>query len=351
MKHPPTVVAKAKKLEQLLLKLEAGLSLTEACSQLSIEVNEKRAKQLLNKYNSNGRSWEVLVDGRYGHKQKITNAIRKRLYELKQINPTLRAKGLAQILVKEFGIEVSVGHINYLLRKKGVSYGVGRPSTVNKDLNNRYQTDFLPNAGIFLLEAAKQAMGVVETVDLALEQAKEEYLLENPTASLRFLKSRRDTIWQKLDHLLYLPILGLKRPRDLFYYQGTGLEVLYGFTYKYLPLEHFLCQLTRLGIGERLTNMLANCYSQAWYAGQEPLFIFIDWHVKPHWTKKSTHSGSITMWGRIMPGTKQLLVNGPDGHLIGAWNKPIDSHLSHVVVKLEAELATLLQRPIAFTIC
>jgi len=56
--------------------------------------------------------------------------------------------------------------------------------------------------------------------------------------------SESETLWYKLDHLIYLPVLHLTRPRDLYYYQGEGLEVLYGFTYKYLTLEHFLGELT-----------------------------------------------------------------------------------------------------------
>ena len=61
---------------------------------------------------------------------------------------------------------------------------------------------------------------------------------------LECVASEPETLWYKLDHLIYLPVLHLTRPRDLYYYQGEGLEVLYGFTYKYLTLEHFLGELT-----------------------------------------------------------------------------------------------------------
>lgn len=162
--------------------------------------------------------------------------------------------------------------------------------------------------------------------------------------------SEPETLWHKLDHLLYLPILNLTRPRDLYYDQGDGLRVLYGFTYKYLTLEHFLGQLTRLAIGRPLAEKLAQCYSQVWYPGDSPLFIFTDWHVKPHWTKYPAHSGHVTMWERVMPGTKQLIVDGPQGHLLGGWNYAVDTHLNGVLVEWEADLATLLERPIAYTI-
>lgn len=202
----------------------------------------------------------------------------------------------------------------------------------------------------FSLEGAKQQMGVVPIMETCLETVGKGYEETSPERSLRVIRSESETMWHKLDHLVYLPILGLTRPRDLYYYQGEGMKVLYGFTYKYLTLEHFLGQLTRLQVGYPLADALADAYSQAWYPGEDPLFLFVDWHIKPHWTKHAAHSGQITMWKRIMPGTKQLLLNGPDGHLLGGWNAPVDTHLGCVLVDLEGELATTLQRPIAYTI-
>jgi hypothetical protein len=193
-------------------------------------------------------------------------------------------------------------------------------------------------------------MGITETVKICLETARSEYRETHPGTPLRIVASEPETLWHKLDHLLYLPILGLTRPRDLYYYQGEGLKVLYSFTYKYLTLEHFLGELTRLQVGYPLADALAYAYSQAWYPGDAPLFIFSDWHVKPHWTKHPAHSGHITMWERVMPGTKQLLINGQGGHLVGGWNYQVDTHLTHVLVDLEANLATQLERPIAYNI-
>ena len=176
---------------------------------------------------------------------------------------------------------------------------------------------------------------------------------ENQTGhalKLRILQHELETCWHKLDHLLYLPILGLERPSDLYYYQGAGLKVLCGFTYKYLPLEQFLGELTRLQVGYPWADRLAKVYGQAWYPGDEPIFIYTDWHSKPHWTKEDHLSGAITMWGRIMPGTHQLMINGPEGHFLGGWNYPIDARLPHVQIDLETELANTLERPIAYNI-
>ena len=56
------------------------------------------------------------------------------------------------------------------------------------------------------------------------------------------------------------------------------------------------------------------------------------------------------MWGRVMPGTHQLIINGPEGHWLGGWNYPIDARLPHVLIDLEIELANKLERPIAYNI-
>jgi hypothetical protein len=125
---------------------------------------------------------------------------------------------------------------------------------------------------------------------------------------------------------------------------------VYGFTYKYLTVEHFVGQMTRVQVGFPLANALAYTYTQAWYAGQNKLYLFADWHVKPHWTKEYAHSGHVAMWGRTMPGTKQLMLNGPKGYFVGGWNYPIDTHLTHVLVDLEEELSQTLQRPMTCTI-
>jgi hypothetical protein len=199
--------------------------------------------------------------------------------------------------------------------------------------------------GFFFLEAAKEEMGVAQAVEAHIAEAQSRYQIETDK-KLRHVTCEAGTLWHKLDHLLYLPVLGLERPRCLYYYQGEGLEPLYGFTYKYFTLEHFLGQLTRMRIGFPLANTLAQVYAQAWYPGQEPLYIFTDWHVKPHWTKEYSHSGHVTMWGRTMPGTRQLIINGPKGYFLGGWNYPIDTHMTQVLVDLEEELGQTLQRPI-----
>ena len=193
-------------------------------------------------------------------------------------------------------------------------------------------------------------MEVVEAIEETVLGARDTYLESNPTQRLHHLSTDIAALWPKIDHLLYQPILGVERPRCLYYYQGDGLEAIYGFTYKYMTLEHFLGQLTRVQVGAPLAEALTGVYVQTWYPGDDGLTIFVDWHTKPHWTKSYSHAGHIAMWGRTMPGTKQLILNGCDGRYLGGWDYPIDVHMTHILVDLEATLEHTLARPIACTV-
>ena len=193
-------------------------------------------------------------------------------------------------------------------------------------------------------------MEVVEAIEETVLETSDAYLEGNPSERLHHLSTDIAALWPKIDHLLYQPVLGVKRPRCFYYYQGDGLEAIYGFTYKYMTLEHFLGQLARVQVGAPLAEVLAATYAQAWYPGNDPLTIFVDWHTKPHWTKFYNHSGHIAMWGRTMPGTKQLILNGFDGRYLGGWNYPIDAHMTHTLVDMEAALERTLARPIACTV-
>jgi hypothetical protein len=193
-------------------------------------------------------------------------------------------------------------------------------------------------------------MGMVGVIEETILEARDAYLENNPTQCLHHLSTDIAALWPKIDHLLYQPILGVERPRCFYYYQGDGLEAIYGFTYKYQTLEHFLGQLTRVQVGAPLAEALSAAYVQTWYPGDDSLTIFVDWHTKPHWTKFYSHSGHIAMWGRTMPGTKQLILNGSDGRYLSGWNYPIDTHMTHILVDLEAALECSLARPIACTV-
>ena len=147
--YPPAVQRKAKKLEQLLLRLEAGEGLEQLCQELELKVSPKRAKQLKSKYEAGGRKWEVLLDGRYGHAQQVNSAVRAYLYERKQADQELTAGQLAREVEEKYNVKVSEGHINHILREVALTRAPGRPRKRTEVEAKEKREGLQANAGLF----------------------------------------------------------------------------------------------------------------------------------------------------------------------------------------------------------
>lgn len=127
MDYPPAVIAKAQRLEKLLLRVEAGEAFATVCAELDVPVTAADLPKWQAKYAAGGRQWEALLDGRFGHTHTVNSAMREWLYERKRQDATLRAPALTVALAQEFGVRVAAGHINHLLRKVGLTSPPGRP--------------------------------------------------------------------------------------------------------------------------------------------------------------------------------------------------------------------------------
>ncbi len=77
MEYPKAVLEKAKRLEQLVLRVSAGEPLEEVNKALGFELAQKQLAEVEAKYEAGGRRWEGLIDGRYGHAQKVHSGIRE----------------------------------------------------------------------------------------------------------------------------------------------------------------------------------------------------------------------------------------------------------------------------------
>lgn len=152
MEHPPAVLDKARRMECLLLRVEAGESLSQVCADLDLEVKAKDLSRLQAKYEKGGRIWEALIDGRYGHPQTAHSALRGWMYERKGEDETLTGAQLAKQVEEQFGIKLSGGHINYLLRKVGLTRPPGRPPgsrATKNDPDPEQPEQSLDDAGLF----------------------------------------------------------------------------------------------------------------------------------------------------------------------------------------------------------
>ena len=127
MIHPPAVCEKAQRLERLLLRLEAGEPFDQVRADLGLSIEEEDVPKLQAKYEAGGRTWEALIDGRYGHPQTAHSALREWMHERKREDKSLTARELAEEIAEQFQVELSIGHINYLLRKVELTRPRGRP--------------------------------------------------------------------------------------------------------------------------------------------------------------------------------------------------------------------------------
>ena len=127
MTYPEAVIEKAKRVEQLLQRVEAGETLANVCKEMGVSVKAGQLAKWQQKYETSGRSWTALVDGRYGHPIKTNSAIREWLYQRRRQDEGVRAPQLAGEVTAKFGVSLTPEHINYLLRKRGLTAPVGRP--------------------------------------------------------------------------------------------------------------------------------------------------------------------------------------------------------------------------------
>jgi transposase len=140
MTHPPAVIEKAQNVERLLLRLEAGEPFDQVRADLGLNIEAENIPKLQAKYEAEGRSWEALIDGRHGHPQKAHSALREWMYERKREDESLTARELAEEIEEQFRVRLSVGHVNYLLRKVELTGPRGHP------YRRREETEAAPSA-------------------------------------------------------------------------------------------------------------------------------------------------------------------------------------------------------------
>jgi transposase len=163
MTHPPAVLEKAQRLEQLLQRVAAGESLESANEALGFDLDQRALARAQAKYESGGHTWQALIDGRHGRSQKAHSELQEWLYARKRQDSSLRAPQLAKEIKAKFGVSLTDGHINYLLRKRGLTAPPGRPckkkteETDSEDVSTC--TESVENAGLFFPGSSKARDG------------------------------------------------------------------------------------------------------------------------------------------------------------------------------------------------
>lgn len=158
MDHPPAILEKAQRLEQLLLRVASGEPLDEVNTALGFSLDQHQLTRWQAKYEAGGHTWQALIDGRHGHPRRAHSALREWLYARKKADESLRAPQLVAEIQQQFGVELSAGHINYLLRKRGLSAPPGRPR--RKEPGEETPTassEPVDNAGVFFPGSGESA--------------------------------------------------------------------------------------------------------------------------------------------------------------------------------------------------
>jgi transposase len=163
MDYPQAVLKKAQRLEQLLLRVAAGEPLDKLNEELGFDLDEDELACQQAKYENGERTWEALIDGRHGHPHKVHSAVREYLCTRREDDDSLRAPQLCEDVEEKFGIEVSAGHINYLLRKRGLTAPPGRPfkkpPSDEESEEPASSSESIGNAGLFFPGSSKGGDG------------------------------------------------------------------------------------------------------------------------------------------------------------------------------------------------
>lgn len=183
------------------------------------------------------------------------------------------------------------------------------------------------------------------TVQSVIEKAQAE--AEQPG---RVLAAAWPWTWAKIVHLIFLPLLDATRPWQLRYALGDGLLGVCRIAYRFDTIGRALGELKRLQVGEALRQTLCRTWVRTLVAPDAPLHIYVDAHLKPHWTHLFMPCGHLPLLNRVMPATRQVFVTNPQGYVWEILDRVGDAALSRELPGLEQELERLTRHPVTLTV-
>jgi hypothetical protein len=192
---------------------------------------------------------------------------------------------------------------------------------------------------------ALSELGVPEAVQGVVEAAQAE--AEQPG---RVLQAAWPLTWAKLLHLIFLPVLDATRPWQLRYALGDGLLGVCRMAYRFDTIERCLGELTRLRVGDALRRALCHTWVQTLTEVGEPVHIYVDAHLKPHWTHLFMPCGKVATLNRVMPCTRQVVVTNGQGYVWEILDQVGDDHLTHTLPGLEQDMERTTDHPVTLTV-
>jgi hypothetical protein len=146
----------------------------------------------------------------------------------------------------------------------------------------------------------------------------------------RLVNSRRMTQQQLMLTLLFMNLVGVRRPWDLRGYSGDGLGLLTGRhrAYGYAHTERFLAQVGRLGGDEQLTDRLAQWTSHVWLNQSPGSFYYVDGHKKAVYSDRLLPRSLVGRLGKILGCRALTLLMDGSGHPLLVLTARGDQHLT-----------------------
>ncbi|MEK7717525.1 MAG: hypothetical protein AAB322_07235, partial [Pseudomonadota bacterium] len=199
--------------------------------------------------------------------------------------------------------------------------------------------------GLFSPLGALTELGVPGAAQSVIELAQAE--ADSPG---RVLAAAWPRTWAKIVHLIFLPLLDATRPWQLRYANGDGLLGVCRIAYRFDTIDRTLGELKHLQVGDALRQALCRAWVQTLAGTTSPLHIYVDAHLKPHWTHWFMPCGHLPLLDRVMPCTRQVIVTNPAGYVWEILDRVGDASLTRELPGLEQELELVTQHRVTLTV-
>jgi len=106
---------------QLIESMFAGQSWRAAAAQSQLQISRSTAYRLIQLARNEEKAGLAFLDDRHGHPYKLTKPVQAWLVDVCRKDPQIPSSRIQAELKTNFGIEVSVGHINHVRAQQGVT--------------------------------------------------------------------------------------------------------------------------------------------------------------------------------------------------------------------------------------
>ena len=166
----------------------------------------------------------------------------------------------------------------------------------------------------------------------------------------RVLAAAWPRTWAKIVHLIFLPVLDATRPWQLRYALGDGLQGVCQIAYRFDTIDRTLGELKHLLVGDALRQRLCQTWVRTLVGPDAPLHLYVDAHLKAHWTQRFMPCGHLPLLDRVMPCTRQVFVTNPAGYVLEILDRVGDASLGRELPGVEQEMEGLTQHRVTLTV-